>query len=215
MELRSIEQKPHCASARQRRTRAGRSASLRRSAEYADSLPVLGLVARRRTHFASLRSNSGDESVYEARKRAATSPVLLSVSEAHCVLPGCAIADTWVVFAPSFATNTATDICSSESELVLGGREAEHPSNASRRCDLHHFMDAACPSLVHPRPGGIASFPHAATPGVRGRLDSLFQLDQQGESHENLRQSPGSHQRCTARWMSDDDPPPPQPSRHS
>jgi len=57
------------ASARQRRARAGRGAWLQRSALRTDCLAVLGLMARRRTHFvaAQLRSNSGAESVNEAR----------------------------------------------------------------------------------------------------------------------------------------------------
>jgi hypothetical protein len=57
-------------SARQRRARAGRRASLRRSPLRSDCPAVLGLVARRQTHFAHCVryvQTSGDKSVHEAR----------------------------------------------------------------------------------------------------------------------------------------------------
>ena len=68
----------------------------------ADFLPVLGLVARRRTHFAcfaALRSNRRRQvSSRSALRARATSPVLLSASEAPSDLPGRAFAETLVVF---------------------------------------------------------------------------------------------------------------------
>ena len=86
---------------RQRRVRAGRSASLRRSAGTPTALRCSVLRPRRRTryaHFVRLRSNSGDESVLERAARGATSLPLLAAEEAPSELPGHAFAETFQFF---------------------------------------------------------------------------------------------------------------------
>jgi hypothetical protein len=86
----------------QRHMRAGRGASLRRSALRTDCPAVLGLVARRSTRCVrcalSAQTNATSQSLMRAA-RAATSPVLLGASEAHRNLPARTFADTAEVFA--------------------------------------------------------------------------------------------------------------------
>ena len=85
--------------ARQRRVRAGRSASLRRPALRAGCPAMLGLVARRRTHcvrFALCVQTTAPSQRTKRAARAATSPALLGASEARCSLPGRAFATTEV-----------------------------------------------------------------------------------------------------------------------
>src|SRR5258706_10816604 len=83
--------------ARPRRLGAGCGASLRRSALRADFPPVLGLVARRQTHFAHCVryvQTDGDKSDHERAARGATSPALLRASEARRGLPACALSES-------------------------------------------------------------------------------------------------------------------------
>ena len=94
-------------SARQRRVRAGRSASLRRPALRAGCHAMLGLVARRRTHcvrFALCVQTTAPSQRTKRAARAATSPALLGASEARCNLPGRASAATAMVFDDPHAT---------------------------------------------------------------------------------------------------------------
>jgi len=85
----------------QRRVRAGRGASLRRSALRVDCPAVLGLVARRSTHCVrcalSAQTNATSQ-LWKRAARAATSPVLLDDSQARRNLPARAFADTLEVF---------------------------------------------------------------------------------------------------------------------
>ena len=97
-------------SARQRRVRAGRSASLRRSAR-ATKGPLRGPAPtalrcsvsrpRRRTRYAHcvrLRSNSGDESVLERAARGAAILPRIKAEEARSDLPARTFVETFVVF---------------------------------------------------------------------------------------------------------------------
>ena len=87
--------------ARPRCTRAGRSALPRRLPLRSSSPALLGLLARRRTHFAhcvrAVRTSSTSQCLKRAA-RAATSPALLGASHARCGLPGHTSAAASLVF---------------------------------------------------------------------------------------------------------------------
>ena len=86
----------------QSRMRAGRGASLRRSALRTDCPAVRGLVARRRTRCircAHCVQTTATSQLLMRAARAATSPVLLGASQARRHLPARAFAETAVAFA--------------------------------------------------------------------------------------------------------------------
>ena len=91
----------------QRRVRAGRGASLRRSALRTDCPAVRGLLARRRTRCircAHCARTTATSQLLRRAARAATSPVLLGASEARPDLPARAFAGT----AEAFSVKTTT-----------------------------------------------------------------------------------------------------------
>jgi hypothetical protein len=106
------------ASARQRRARAGCSASLQRSSLRSDCLAVLGRVARRRTHFAHFArcvQTGGDKSVHKARCARGPRALRSSALQRRCAAcPGTPLQTQWG--------------CSCDRGRCLSGRR--HPARA-------------------------------------------------------------------------------------
>jgi len=126
----SIVQRP----ARQSRARSGRSASLVRAALRFAFPVVLGLVARRRTHFAHcvrfVQTTATSQSLKRAA-RAATSPPLLGAPEARHGLPIRAFADKAVVFAQKTCARAARRAVPGRGDL-WGGEERSTGVGAHR-----------------------------------------------------------------------------------
>jgi len=175
-------------SARQRRVRAGRSASLRRSVLRTDSPAMLGLVACRRTHYvrcAYCVQTAATSQLTKRAARAATSPALLGASEALRVLPTRTFADTVLAFDrhatvgdlrgrryPAGAISAATRSAgpgSARAQRVL--RELTHRSCLSAVSEANAASSAMRPRTEHRSGVGAKRRPpqHEPLPGTACR----------------------------------------------
>ena len=135
-------------SARQRRARAGCCVSPRRSPLRCDCPAMLGLMARRRTHYAHCVrcvQTAAPSQMTKRAARAATSPALLGASEALRSLPGRAFAGPWRGF-----VGTRNRWCSRQAVLRAGavcGGEKRRPGVGARSA-LRHLTRRPCLSAV-------------------------------------------------------------------
>jgi len=146
----------------QRRVRAGRGASLRRSPLRVDCPAVLGLVARRSTHcvrYALCAQTNATSQLLMRAARAATSPVLLGASQARRNLPARAFADTAAVFAANTTTRGLRGkgcplgaIWVATSSAGPGSARASAPQRLTRRGCLNAANEvSAVSSAARPR----------------------------------------------------------------
>jgi hypothetical protein len=136
-------------STRQRRVRAGRSASLVRATLRFAFPAVRGLVARRRTHFAHcvrfVQTAATSQSLKRAA-RAATSPLLLGAPEARHVLPTRAFAGHVVVFSPRTSARAARRAVPGRRDL-WGGEERS--TGVGARSALRALTRRICLNEAH------------------------------------------------------------------
>jgi hypothetical protein len=173
-------------SGRQRRVRAGRSASLERSARSADSPAMLGLAACRITRyvrFAHCALTDAASQRWKRAARAAASPPLLGAPEARCGLPERAFAAAPVVFAArdhSIAARQAVpdggDFCGGEKRRPEVGARSAHPLLTRRIClngesEANAVSYATRPQAEHRSGVGAERRPpqHEPTPGAACR----------------------------------------------
>ena len=161
------------ASARQRRARAGPGASLRRSALRADAPAMLGLVARRGTHYATCDRcvrPTATSLMLKRAARAATSPALLGASQARPILPEPTFAGAVWAFQANRSVVASRRAASGRGDF-WGGEKASQDTNSP--------VDCSCLA------SGQAAWPGAAckaSPGV-GARSALRELTRRGWSN--------------------------------
>ena len=151
-----------CGTARQSHLRSGRSASLKRSARCADPPALLGLAARRETRFVRFALSALTVATSQLTKRAAraaTSPVRLGASEAHCGLNARGIAEMlwarsrWQAspFASRQAVPGGGDLCGGEERRSRVGAHSALRPQACRSCLSAVSKANAASSAARPR----------------------------------------------------------------